>query len=381
MFDYVIVGAGLSGCVIARLLADNYDKKILILERRDCIAGNLYDEKDEVGILIQKYGPHIFHTNSDIVYDFINKYHKWTPFLLNCKVFMKGQYTPSPFNFTTIDQYYTIHDATTLKDALLTYYPNRETVTIVELMESSETLIKDYANFLFDSDYSLYTAKQWGISPSEIDISVLKRVPVRIGYVDRYFSDKYQCMPQGGFTSFISSILNHRNITIKTGIDGLDNFDICENTIDFKDLNVSEGCTLVYTGAIDELFNYCYGPLPYRSLEFKYNTYNKDKFQSAPVVVYPEDPEYTRITEYKQLPVQEIYGVTTVAVEYPRPFNLNSNFERYYPTPTTKSEELFLKYKEKANKMENLMLCGRLADFKYYNMDQAILRCIQLFQK
>ena len=377
MYDYIIIGAGLCGSVMARSLAEK-GNNILILERRNQIAGHIFDEMDQNGILIQKFGPHIFHTNNEKVYSYITKYHDWKPFKLQCKVWMKGKFTPSPFNFTTIDQYYSPDKATNIKTALQDYYPGKSTVSIVELLQSENTLIKEYAEFLFESDYSLYTAKQWGIKPSEIDVSVLKRVPVRLDYQNMYFDDKYECMPQNGYTSFVKSILNYPKITVKLGVNSSEYFKVTEDKVFFEKIEVAQNCKLIYTGAIDELFDYCNGELPYRSLVFKYKTFNTELYQEAPVVAYPEDPNFTRATEFKQLPVQDIKGKSTVAFEYPIKYSIKDNNDRYYPIPTKESAELYLKYKHKADSIKNLILCGRLADFKYYNMDRAIERCFEL---
>ena len=371
-YSYVIAGSGLSGSVYARQMAEK-GHKVLVLERRNHIGGNVYDEKDSNGILIHKYGPHIFHTNSDEVYQFINRFAEWEPFKLKCEVEMLGKSTPSPFNFKTIDQFYSLEKATLLKDTLKAKYPGSVTVTIVELLNDDNELIREYANFLFENDYSLYTAKQWGIKPSEIDISVLKRVPVRLDYESMYFTDKYECMPLDGYTSFVKKLLSHNNIDVKLKVDALDKITLSEGNIHYGNLDVTEDCKFVYTGPIDRLFGYCFGELPYRSLRFDYKTEAKDSFQNAPVVAYPQVPDFTRITEYKKLPVQDVKGKTSYAVEYPLSYKAGSESEPYYPIPTEQSSGLYARYQEMSHKYEGLILCGRLAEYKYYNMDQAIL--------
>lgn len=371
-YSYVIAGSGLSGSVYARQMAEK-GHKVLVLERRNHIGGNVYDEKDSNGILIHKYGPHIFHTNSDEVYQFITRFAEWEPFKLKCEVEMLGKSTPSPFNYKTIDQFYSVEKAALLKNTLKAKYPDRVTVTIVELLNDDNELIREYANFLFENDYSLYTAKQWGIKPSEIDISVLKRVPVRLDYESMYFTDKYECMPKQGYTSFVEKLLNHENIDVELGVDALKKITLSNGQIQYGALDVTEDCKFVYTGPIDRLFGYCYGELPYRSLRFEYKSEEKDSFQNAPVVAYPQVPDFTRITEYKKLPVQNVKGKTSYAVEYPLSYKAGSESEPYYPIPTEQTAGLYAKYKELSQKYEGLMLCGRLAEYKYYNMDQAIL--------
>lgn len=375
-FNYVVAGAGLSGAIYARLMAEQ-GNRVLVLERRPHIGGNLYDEYSDAHILIQKYGPHIFHTNDEKVYGFITRFASWVPFKLQCEVEMCGKSTPSPFNFKTIDQFYSVREATALKDALLKEYPGRETVTIVELLESKVDIIKAYAQMLFANDYSLYTAKQWGLKPEEIDPSVLKRVPVRLDYQSMYFTDRYECMPEGGFTMLVQNILNHPNIEVRLNEDALLYIGIEENKIHFHQVEAVEDCKFVYTGAIDELFNYELGELPYRSLRFEYKTVHKDSYQNAPVVAYPQVPGYTRVSEYKKLPQQDIPDVTTVAYEYPLAYSARSNSEPYYPIPTDENASLYAQYKEKAGVISNLILCGRLADYKYYNMDQAIKNVLE----
>lgn len=379
-YDFIIAGAGLSGSVFARIMAEQ-GHHVLILERRNHIAGNAFDEKNEAGILIHKYGPHIFHTNDEDVYQFVNRFSEWIPFKLKCEVEMCGKSTPSPFNFKTIDQFYEPEKASLIKQSLRLAYPDQVVVTVVELLNSDNTLIREYAQMLFDNDYSLYTAKQWGISPSQIDISVLKRVPVRLDYESMYFTDKYECMPQCGYTEFVKKMITHPNITVRTNVDALDMVTLNENSLSFNGLNVNPDCHFVYTGPIDRLFDYKFGELPYRSLRFDYQTLPKDSFQNAPVVAYPQVKDYTRITEYKKLPVQEIPGKTTIAVEYPIQYNLKDGTEPYYPIPTETNSKIYQQYLSAAAKYSNLILCGRLAEYKYYNMDQAIASVLKTAQK
>lgn len=378
-FDILVVGCGLTGSVVARFLAE-HGKKVLIWERRDHIAGNMYDEKDINGILIHKYGPHTFHTNQKSLYEYMLKYESWCNYKLTCMSYMQGKYTPSPFNFRTIDDFYSADHAAELKSAIQINYPDQENTTIVELLKNKNPLIRNYANFLFEKDYKLYTAKQWGISPSDIDISVLKRVPIRFSYKVGYFDDIYQIMPKHSYTAFFENILNHPNIKIELNTDALEY--LCVNLKSNKILlNGKETQRhIIYTGALDELFNCCYGPLPYRSLRFELQTLQMDSYQDAPVVAYPEAEGYTRITEYKKLPVQDIPGKTTIAIEYPLPYRGDNTAEPYYPILTKESKEAYQKYLKLAKQIPNLTICGRLADFQYYNMDQALARALKVCQ-
>lgn len=370
----VVVGCGLVGGIIARHLAEN-GKKVLILERRDHIAGNMYDHTDENGILIQKYGPHTFHTKKSELYEFVCRYSKWNEYRVNCKVNMCGKQTPSPFNFQTIDDYYPQGKADEIKAHLTSAYPNAETVTIVELLGSDDPVIKEYADFLFAEDYSLYTAKQWGISPSEIDISVLKRVPVRLSYKDGYFDDEFQVMPANGFTEFFRSIISHENISVMLNTNALDYISVSGDKLMIN--GEEAGIPVIYTGEADELLHHRFGKLLYRSLRFDIRCEKTDSYQDAPIVAYPRAEGFTRITEFTKMPYQKANGKTVIAVEYPQPYEKGKT-EPYYPILTEQSMEVYGLYRTALEKIPHLYLCGRLADFKYYNMDQAIERAIEM---
>ena len=372
--DCLIIGCGLSGAVIARHLAEK-GKKVTIWERRDHIGGNMYDFIDEHGILVQKYGPHIFHTSSKELYQFMCRFEQWQPYKLVCGASWDGQYTPTPFNFTTIDTFYSKEEADSLKAKLKEAFPNRETATVIEVLEHSDKKISNYARFLFDNDYAPYTAKQWGVSIDKIDLSVLKRVPLRFSYNTGYFDDTYEMMPKHSFTRFFENLLNHPNITVQTNIDALKHIRIYDNNI-FIDENE---CTIpvIYTGALDELFGCVYGNLPYRSLKFEWKHEECNSIQNAPVVAYPKESEFTRITEFNKLPIQDVKG-TSYAIEYPLPYVEGRKMEPYYPVLTEESQIQYLSYKKLADQISNLICCGRLADFKYYNMDQALERALQI---
>lgn len=382
MYDCIIIGAGFSGSVIARILAEK-EKKVLILERRNCIGGNAYDYQDKsTGILIQKYGPHIFHTSRKNVYDFVNKYDVWSDFKLKCQVYMEGQFTPSPFNLKTIDIYYESEKSMIIKQAIKNEYGSKKKSTIVEMLNSSNHVIREYAQFLYEKDYSLYTAKQWGIPPSQVDKNVLKRVPIRFDYGEYYFDDTYECLPQKGFTHFFERLLSHKNIDIKLNINALDLLDLKENKACINQRLYKQ--PIVYTGAIDELFRYKYGNLPYRSLRFEYKTIDKESFQNVPVVAYPETPDFTRITEYKKLTAKKISTPNTIiAYEYPLIFDQDhtDKVDPYYPINNGKTDKIYNLYLKEAEKIKNLFLCGRLANYKYYNMDDVIDNAIQMAEK
>lgn len=366
---YIIVGCGISGATLARLLAER-DHSIEIWERRNHIAGNMYDYVDEYGILVHQYGPHIFHTNNEEIWKFVNRFEAWEPFKLVCGATWDGKYTPTAFNFKTIDTFYSPTEGEKLKKKLLSAYPGKKSATVVEVMQHSDPDIRGYAEFLFKNDYAPYTAKQWDVSPEEIDPDVLKRVPLRFSYDESYFTDKYEAMPVHSYTRMFENMLNHPNISVRTGVEALDRLKV-ENSRMVVAGQYNDEQVIIYTGALDELIGYKYGRLPYRSLRFEWKHDNKESFQEAPVVAYPQEPGFTRITEYKKLAVQKVSG-TSYAIEYPLPYKPGELYEPYYPVLTENSMAQYQNYRKEMEAIDNLICCGRLADFQYYNMDQAI---------
>ena len=333
----------------------------------------MFDYTDDHGMLVQKYGPHTFHTRKKELYDYMLRFEEWEEYKLTCGAFIDGKCTPTPFNFQTIDDYYSPDEAAELKAHLKAAFPDRETATVVEVMQHPDPLVSGYAKFLFEKDYSLYTAKQWGVSPAEIDPSVLKRVPLRFSYNVGYFDDAYQVMPKHSFTAFFERLLAHENITVKLGVNALDYVSV----MDGKLLLNGEPCRVpvIYSGALDELFGGVFGKLPYRSLRFEWKHEDKESIQNMPVVAYPQAEGFTRITEYNKLPVQTGKG-TSYAVEYSLPVNAGSDSEPYYPVLTEESQKQYARYMELADMVDGLICCGRLGDFKYYNMDQALERAL-----
>ncbi len=377
MEKVLIIGAGLSGAVIARYLAEK-GQQVDIWEKRSHIAGNMYDYEDDHGFLVQKYGPHTFHTKKRELYEYMCRYEDWQDYKLTCGAVWDGKYTPTPFNFTTIDTFYPEEKAEELKKHLLLAFKGRSTATVVEVLGNEDPLVRKYAEFLFRNDYAPYTAKQWGVSPEEIDPSVLARVPLRFSYDVGYFDDPYQVMPVHSFTSFFENLLHHSNIHVELGQDALKQLEIKDNqvTVDGRPF----AGLVIYTGPIDELFHLKYGKLPYRSLRFEWKYSENESIQDAPVVAYPQEKGFTRITEYKKLPVQDKSG-SSYALEYPLPYEEGKDMEPYYPVLTKESKEQYAKYKVLAEKVPNLICCGRLADFKYYNMDQALERALEICKK
>lgn len=374
--NFIIVGAGISGAVVARVLAEN-GHSIKIIDRRNHIAGNIYDYVDDFGILIQKYGPHIFHTSDETVYDFITQFSQWNPFKLECGASWDGKYSPTPFNFSSVDIFFDEEKANLIKSALKSSFNNQPTATVVELLNCENQFVKEFAEYLFENDYAPYTAKQWGMEPSKVSKDVLKRVPIRLSYDTGYFSDKYELMPKHGFTQFVNNLLGHSNISVSLNTEANTHFSFINDKVLWDN---DSSFIIVYTGAIDELFECKFGKLPYRSLKFDFIHSEKESIQKAPVVAYPKAELYTRITEYNKLPKQITKG-STYAIEYPLTYSKDKQLEPYYPVSTENSESQFNKYKEEADKFSNLYICGRLANFKYYNMDQAIKNALNVSHK
>ena len=371
MSNYYIIGSGIVGCVIARELAD-HGHTVTIYERRNHIGGNLYDYTDEYGIRVQQYGPHIFHTNDEDIYNYFTKYCHVENYNLVCGSVMDGQCVPTAFDFQSIDTFFP-DEKEMIKDRIQKIFKGRTSATVLELLECDDEYVQKFANFLYEKDYRPYTAKQWGISPSEIDRSIFKRVPILFSYGSKYFNDTYQVMPTNGYMELITNLVEHPSINIHLNTDGLDIFTFKNNNV-FKNDTIIDG-TLIYTGPIDELFHCDIGELPYRSLRFKWVHEDIDSFQDMPVVAYPQAADYTRITEYKKLPIQQVSG-TTYAVEYPLPYKPGQKQEPYYPVPSEESNILYNKYRDRTKTIQNLICCGRLADYQYYNIDQAISRAL-----
>lgn len=372
--DVLVIGCGLSGSVIARHLAEQ-GRHVEIWERRSHIGGNMYDYVDEHGFLVQMYGPHIFHTNSEELYRYMMRFGEWKDIRFTYEAVLNGIYTPTPFNFTTIDTFYPPEKAARLKEKLQTAFAGRKMAPVMEVLQSQDEDIRGYAQFLFENDYAPYTAKQWNVSPDKIDPSILARVPLYFSYdADGGIRDKYQILPEKSFTAFFEKLLDHPNIKLRMGIEALEHLSARDGRLWLDGAPVDT--PVVYTGALDELFGGLYGPLPYRSLSFAWKYSDADSFQPAPVVAYPQAEGYTRITEFKKLPAQQGKG-TVYAEEYPIPY-VQGRSEPYYPVLMEESKEQYTKYKALADRIPNLIYCGRLADFKYYFMDQALERALEV---
>jgi UDP-galactopyranose mutase len=359
MFDYLIVGAGFSGAVIAERLATQMGAKVLVCDRRNHIGGNAYDHHDESGVLVHKYGPHIFHTNSERIYNYLSKFTDWRHYEHRVKAHVDGKLLPFPINITTVNELYGLkHTPQTIED-----YFRSVAVSVANVRTSEDAVISKVGRDLYEKFFKNYTCKQWGLDPSELDASVASRVPARTNYDDRYFTDQYQVMPKHGFTKLFEKMLKHPNIRIILQAD----YREIAREIPFR--------KMVYTGPVDEFFDYCYGKLPYRSLHFEHATHEKEFFQPAPVVNYPNEHKYTRITEFKYLTGQK-HHATSIVYEFPRSFG-----DPYYPVPRPQNAELYRKYKARADANPDIYFVGRLATYKYYNMDQCVGQALAVFDQ
>ena len=366
MSKNLVVGAGISGAALASLIAEKLNEKVLLIDRRDVVGGNAYDYRDKkTGITVHKYGPHIFHTNNKEVWNYLSKYTKWHYFFLKPNAMIEGNICNIPFTLTTLYQVFSRNMAEKLEEKLIKTYGYGKKVPILQLKEQNDDDLKFLSDYIYENMFVNYTTKQWGLKPEEIDPSVTARVPVYVSHDTRYFQDKYQGIPQNGYTKMIENMLDHPNIKVKL------------NT-DYKDVKDSFD-RVFYSGAIDEYFDYKYGELPYRSLKFDIQTIDKEYYQNSVVTNYPNNYDFTRITEHKYF-LDEKSDKTIISVEYPEAFEVGKN-ERYYPISNQKTQELYEKYKNDADKIKGLYFIGRLGGYKYYNMDLAVEKILEFFNK
>lgn len=379
--DVLIVGCGFSGAVTARYLAEN-GLRVLILEKRNHIAGNMFDYTGENVVLTHRYGPHIFHTGNKPVFEFLRRFSDFFPYEHRVLGKIDGQFVPIPFNFKSTDLLFGQENAQKLKAALKNAFGEQGRVTVSELLNGTGE-VKSAGEYIFEKVFLHYTAKQWGMSPEKVDKSVLSRVPVVLGYDDRYFSDPVQCMPSNGYTKLFQNMLDHDNITVKLQCDALSliKTDANHGIVEFCGEPFNK--PVVWTAPTDELFGYVYGRLPYRSLDLKFERHDVTRYQPAAVVNYPNDEDFTRITEFKYLTGQNIDGTTTIMKEYPLPYTPDAEKGNipYYPIVGSENLELYNHYAALAGNIKNLYLCGRLAQYRYCNMDGAVDAALSLAEK
>ncbi len=360
MFDYLIVGAGFAGSVLAERLATQANKKVLIVDRRAHIGGNAYDRYNEDGILVHPYGPHIFHTNSERIFGYLGQFTEWRAYEHRVLASVDNQLLPIPINRTTVNKLYNLNLET--EEECEAFFASKAEA-IGHARTSEDVVVGKVGRELYEKFFRGYTRKQWGLDPSELDAQVTARVPTRATTDDRYFLDEFQFMPLHGYTRMFENMLAHPNIKIMLNTDWRE----IKAMVPYREI--------IYTGPVDEYFDYRYGKLPYRSLEFKHETLNKPQHLPVAVVNYPNEQDYTRITEFKQLTGQE-HAKTSVVYEYPQ-----AEGDPYYPIPKPECTALYNKYKALADSAKGVYFVGRLATYKYYNMDQVVGQALATFDK
>ena len=376
-FDCLVIGAGFAGAVAARELAERGGKRVLVLERRDHIGGNAYDCLDNAGVLIHQYGPHIFHTANRRVYEYLSRFTQWRDYQHRVVANVYGVEMPVPFNLTSLMLAFGLEKAEILEQKLVEAYGPEKKVTILELRQNPDPQIADLAEYVYQHVFLYYTMKQWGQKPEEIDPNTTARVPVFLSRDDRYFQDPYQGMPLEGYTPLFRRMLDHPNITVVLGEDASRRMTLPEEGGVLLDGAPFTG-PVIYTGAVDELFGCRFGRLPYRTLDFRFETYDVDQWQSHATVNYTVSEPWTRITEFKLLTGQVLPGKTTIAKEISRPYTAEDGQIPYYAIINPENNALYAKYKALAEGRGRFYLLGRLAEYKYYNMDAIVARALEL---
>lgn len=379
-YDAVIVGAGYAGAVCARALAEK-GKRVLAAERRPHVGGNAYDRLDDAGVLIHQYGPHIFHTNNKTVFDWLSRFTRWRDYqhrvIANIPDEKGGRMTyPVPFNLTSLETAFGAEEGKRLGDKLIAAYGAEKKVTILELRQNADPEIAALADYVYNHVFVRYTMKQWGQKPEEIDPNTTARVPVFLSRDDRYFQDTYQGMPLEGYTPMFEQMLDHPNITVELGRDALSSLDVSGDKVRWEGEEFT--APVIYTGQADELFGFRFGPLPYRTLDFGFETLPQEDFQGYGTVNYTVDQDYTRITEFKHMTGQICPGRTTIVKEYSRAYEGKEGEIPYYAIINPENNALYGRYAALAQRFGNLHLLGRLAEYKYYNMDAIAARALEL---
>lgn len=382
MFDYIIVGSGLAGTVLAERIANKLNKSVLIIEKRNHVGGNCFDYYDENGILVHKYGPHIFRTSSKKVWDYLSNFTEWNLYQHEVLGFIDGKKVPIPFNLNTLRQILPKSMATILEKKIVEKFGYDTKIPILELRNTQDKELRFLADFIYEKIFLNYTKKQWGMIPEDLDPSVTGRVPVFISTDNRYFQDHYQGVPKGGYGKLFERLLSNKNIKITLNANFREILSIDYENSNIRIFGQEFHGKVIYTGKIDEFFNYELGELPYRSLKFDFETIDKEYFQEVGTVNYPNDYEFTRITEFKHLTGQK-NPKTVIAKEYPLNYDKNVDGKDipYYPIPKKDNLDLYGKYKEKADKVDNVIFIGRLAEYKYYEMGVLISEALEVFEE
>jgi UDP-galactopyranose mutase len=358
-FDYLVVGAGFAGSVLAERLARELNQRVLVVDKRAHIGGNAYDRYNDDGLLIHPYGPHIFHTNSADIFEYLSGFTRWRPYQHRVLASVDGQLVPIPINLDTVNKLYRVN----LSSFEMEKFFESVAEKIANVRTSEDVVVSKVGRELYNKFFRGYTRKQWGLDPSELDASVTARVPTRTNRDDRYFTDSFQAMPLHGYTRMFEAMLAHPNIKVMLNTDYREVVDL----LPWKHM--------VYTGPIDAFFNYRFGKLPYRSLEFEHVTLAQESFQPAATVNYPNDYGYTRVTEFKHITGQT-HPRTSIVYEFPR-----GEGDPYYPVPRPENADLYRRYEALAESMQNVTFVGRLATYKYYNMDQVVGQALTAFKR
>lgn len=370
-----VVGAGLSGATIARLFAESgYD--VTVIDRRTTIGGAAYDCVDKNGIMIQPYGPHIFHTDEERVFEFLSRFTEWYEYKHKVLAYIKGKIVSLPINLSSLYTLFPKTKAQRIEKALKENFGDGAAVPILELKKNTDPVLKDFAEFVYKNVYYIYTKKQWGLKPEELSVEVMTRVPVSVSENACYFSDKYQFMPKNGFTEMVTNILKHPNIKLKLKTDAEKHLYFKDGKIYFDGKEL-EG-KVIYTGRAEEIFGYKFGALPYRTLRFKFKTYNRPSYQDAAVVNYTANKRFTRVTEFTKFTCEK-QAKTVIVKEFAR--RCGRNDVPYYPIPTEKNLKLYAKYFDEAKNYPDLYLLGRLAEYRHINIDEAVLSAMKLFDR
>ena len=377
MYDCIIIGSGIAGAAAARVLAEEQGRKVLVLEKKHHIGGNCYDGKDEYGILVHWYGPHIFHTGNEEVYEWLSRFTDWYAFGHEVVARVGDKLLPVPFNLNTLKMVYGEEKAAVLEKKLVDTFGFGARVPILKLREQQDEDLRAIADYVYENVFLRYTMKQWGQTPEEIDPAVTGRVPVVISYDNRYFGDKYQGMPRDGFTPMFEKMLAHPNIEIRTNTNAKDALVISEKEGKVLLEGQEFHGTVIYTGPVDELFDCRFGRLPYRTLRFDFEHYDKPDYQGHSVVNYTVSEDYTRITEFKYLTGQKADS-TTIVKEYPFAYTGAEGEIPYYAIMNKENNALYRKYADLAAQIPDFHLLGRLAEYKYYNIDAMAAKSIAL---
>ena len=375
MFDVIIIGAGFAGAVTAERFATQKNKKVLIIEQRENIGGNCFDEKNDFGILIHKFGPHLFHTDDAEVWNYLSQFAEWEIYNHKVLAFIDGQKVPLPFNLNTLQKLFPKSLAEKFEKILLENYSYNQKIPISELAKTNNPDLKFLAEFINEKIFIHYSEKQWGKNFSKINSEVTARVPIFVGRDDRYFTDKFQAVPKKGYAELFRKMLRNKNIKLLLNT----NFNEVMKLEDgkFYFLNQPFEGKIIYTGMIDELFDFKFGELEYRSVDLKFETLNQKNFQEVATVNYPNNYNFTRITEFKKIHPAET-NFTTILKEYPQKYIRGKNLP-FYPVFDEKNKLLYEKYFAESKKIKNLILLGRLAEYKYFDMDDIIKRALEKF--